>query len=67
MPKPKQVYREVYRAGTMSVKAEKLAECRIPWIRKGWKITGIELRAAGRLDNGEEFQVFVVTTREISE
>lgn len=61
--KPKEVFRERYRAGTMVVNRELLPE-RLPYMKKGFVVESMEIRAAGALDDGREYQDIRVFTRE---
>jgi hypothetical protein len=54
--KPKVTYLEKYRPGEMTISSrEKLPE-RLAYMRPGYRVESMELRAAGKLNDGREFQ-----------
>ncbi len=55
MSKPRETYRETYRAGEAKIRRDLLPE-RLPYMRAGWRIESMEMRAAGALDDGREYQ-----------
>lgn len=58
----KEVYRETYHKGSMMMPQNKLPD--LPWLENGYRVDTCELRAAGRLDDGREFQELRVVVRE---
>lgn len=61
--KKKEVYRESYKKGAMTIFPHLLPE-RFPYMAKGFVVIGIEIRAAGCYDDGTEFQELIVITKE---
>lgn len=61
--KPKETYRETYKRGAAVVRADLLPE-RFPFTTAGWTVESIEMTAAGRLEDGREFQELRIVTRE---
>lgn len=65
MAKPKEVYRETYKPGAATVRRE-LLPGRLPYMSKDFVVDSMEVRAAGHMDDGREFQDIRVYTREVS-
>lgn len=63
MSKPKETYRETYRAGEARIR-ESLLPDRLPYMKPGWTIESMELRAAGTMSDGREFQDVRIYLRE---
>lgn len=63
MTKPKETYRETYRAGAARIRKELLPE-RLPYMKPGWVIESMEMRAAGTMSDGREFQDVRIYLRE---
>jgi hypothetical protein len=63
--RPKQVYREGYKPGSMMVSQHLLPE-RLPYMAEGFKVA-MEVMAAGHMDDGREFQEIRVYTREVAD
>lgn len=61
--KPREIYKETMKAGAGNVRKE-LLPARLPYMPEGWVVDAIEVRAAGKLDDGREFQDVRVFTRE---
>lgn len=61
--KPREIYKETFKPGAANVRKELLPD-RLPYMPEGWKVDAIEVRAAGRLDDGREFQDVRVYSRE---
>lgn len=60
--RPKQLYREGYKPGACMVLKHLLPE-RLPYMPEDWKVDAIEVLAAGRMDDGREFQEVRVYAR----
>jgi hypothetical protein len=60
---PREVFKEVFKPNVGNVRKDLLPE-RFPYMPKGFVIDAIEVRAAGKLDDGREFQDVRVFTRE---
>lgn len=63
--KERVVYMEKYKPGACNVKRELLPD-RLPYMAKGFVITAMEMRAAGKLRDGREFQDVRVFVEELS-
>lgn len=63
MSKPREIYKETILPGAGAIRKELLPD-RLPYMPEGWKVDAIEVRAAGRLDDGREFQDVRVFTKE---
>lgn len=61
--KPREIYKEVLKAGAGNVRKDLLPKT-LPYMPVGWTVDAIEVRAAGKLDDGREFQDVRVYTRE---
>ena len=66
MAKPKEIYKETYRAGHAVIKKQ-LLPYRLPHMKDGWEVDSMEMRAAGALDDGREFQDLRVFLREVTD
>lgn len=64
MPKPKEVYKETYKAGMGKIRTE-LLPATLPYMKDGWIIDSMEIHATGEMDDGREFQDLRVYTKEV--
>jgi hypothetical protein len=61
--KPKSTYHETYRKG-VTIREDLLPE-RFPFTSEGWRVDSIEIKAAGVLDDGREYQDIRIYNREV--
>lgn len=64
MSKPKESYKLTYKPGAATIRKELLPES-LPHLAKGFVIDSIEMRAAGAMSDGREFQDLRVYVREV--
>lgn len=62
----KETYKETYKPGVATIRASLLPD-RLPYMAPGWKIDAMEMRAAGSLSDGREFQDVRIYLREEGE
>lgn len=61
----KEVYKETYRKGAAMVSKHLLPE-RMPYMAESYVVDAIEVRSAGELDDGREFQDVRVYARRVT-
>lgn len=66
MATEKEVFKETYRKGARRVSAHLLPE-RLPCMSRGFRVVGMEVRAAGKMSDGREFQDIRVYVAEADE
>lgn len=64
MSKPKEISKLTYKPGAATIKAALLPE-RLPYMPADWKVDSMEIRAAGKMSDGREFQDVRIYTREV--
>lgn len=63
MAKVKGISKFTYEAGAATIRKE-LLPARLPYMSQGWQIDSMEMRAAGQLSDGREFQDLRVYLKE---